>query len=109
MIIPQWKPSKRFEDVIKWPLAVLFSPLIAIILFAVAAAKLQEWLMGPSWYWRPWFAWHFVDVDGRGTVWLEWIERRTWYNRTLYRTPGDPNAWGAADGERTLNLENARG
>jgi hypothetical protein len=25
--------------------------------------------------WKPWFAWHPVEVD-RCWVWLEWIERR---------------------------------
>ena len=42
MIIPRWKPSKRIEAIITWPLAVLFSPLVALILLAVGAAKAQE-------------------------------------------------------------------
>jgi hypothetical protein len=101
MKIPSWTPSDRTQTIIAIPLMIMLSPAIACILFAVGMVKLQEWLVGPSWYWRPWFAWHFVDVDGRGTIWLEWVERRRWYSNTLYRMPGDPNAFGAAEGERT--------
>lgn len=102
--LPKW-----LEIPIAVVLVTITSPAWLVLFAAIWTSKGIEWLIGPSWYWRPWFAWHPVKIDQfkDQMVWLEWIERRSWYSHTLYRMPGDPKAFGAADGERSAHPHDA--
>lgn len=72
--IPKW---------LDWALMVMLSPIIACVFAAMALMWLdneiterkRRWI-GPSPYWRRWWAWFPVTVDGQ-QVWLEWVWRQS--------------------------------
>lgn len=71
------------------PLRWLLLPLLLVVLVGCVLEAAGLWLLqhkrrlvGPSRYWRGWFAWHPVRVDfgsdagGLTLLWLERLERR---------------------------------
>ena len=80
------------NQIISWSekvlIVVFFPVLVPAALALVAMFYLSEKitdLIGPSHYWRPWFAWYPVKAGGWDDsewVWLEVVERRSRY------TPG---------------------
>ena len=85
----RWKPleDRRLPDAVAFvvavPVLILLTPLIA----ALWLDQLWQKKFGPKAEWSPWFAWHPVRTDhGFGhSVWLETVERRAWYGKTVYR------------------------
>lgn len=86
----RWKPlegrdmPRPVQFVITVPVLIILSPLMAAVWLDDQFHK----HFGPKAEWSPWFAWRPVRTDhGFGeAVWLETIERRAWYSRTIYRT-----------------------
>jgi hypothetical protein len=79
-----------------WPLIAALSPVWAPLAALWWLENQRCKLMGPTAEWRPWFAWHPITIpfEDQAAVWLEWVERRTYYSRTEYRLNGD-NGQGA--------------
>ena len=80
-----------------WLLAPIWAPALALAMLAIGLLWTKRRLLGPTDEWRPWFAWHPVDVQvwSEGVwpeeerVWLEWVERRAGHflGDPAYRTP----------------------
>lgn len=82
---------ERFDVIIDTILSILFAPILILFLPIIyLAIKLDQWTR-PSKTFTRWFAWHPITTDhGFGeTLWFEWVERASWYGRTIYRRPGD--------------------
>lgn len=86
----RWKPleDRKLPRPVQFALAV---PMLVVLAPLMAAIWLDDQFQkrfGPKAEWTPWFAWRPVRTDhGFGeAVWLETIERRAWYSRTIYRT-----------------------
>ncbi|MCD4661794.1 hypothetical protein [Agrobacterium sp.] len=90
----RWKPleGRELPKWMEYPMMVVFMPLIIGVfgpLFALLwLEKQKRKLLGPREEWSAWFAWYPVRSDrGFGNaVWLEWVERRVWYDHVEHRT-----------------------
>lgn len=86
----RWKPLEDrhapgwLAAVLAVPALIIVSPLIICLWFDQAYQK----RFGPTAEWTRWFAWYPVRADrGFGqSVWLETVERRSWYGHTEHRT-----------------------
>jgi len=93
----KWKaPSDRVQFMISAPVTIPLT-LIAIpfVLPIVAVCWIESKLQkrfGSKKSWAPWYAWRPVKAETEEFgddrwVWLETIDRRRFYDRTLYRLP----------------------
>lgn len=80
----QRDPSGRMR-IWHWPLVLIAAPFILALMATFATFYAKRWLFGPYTEWRPWFAWHPIEMPWDGDtwpavherVWLEWVERRS--------------------------------
>ena len=92
----RWKsPSDKTILLLLFPIIIPLGGFIAIVLlpFILLFIVIPEWIrkhFGPGKVWEEYYAWRPIKAEERDSlkekwVWLETIERRNFYGRTLYR------------------------
>lgn len=85
----RWKSmnDRQLPNWVGYPIVVLTFPVWGFLIAIIWLEDVKRRVMGPSSEWRPWFAWHPVySWDAHKTVWLEWVERRIYWNTVEYGT-----------------------